>query len=264
MPTRRQILALGTGVAAMLSLRALARAATDTTVYLPFVQGPQPTPATPSPEPATPSPAPTAGPQPTSTPADVGWIIAPASGQADQAITWFATRSVGYTPYDVAVIVRAYQSLGDSVGVDWFLALAQCAHETGSLTSWWAQRPRRNPAGLGVNGVMKDGDGTPATQPGIDWAWNDSLMKWCAGMSFDSWETGSIPGHLGRLLAYALPEGSGTPAQQELITSALSRRQLPVGYRGVAPTIIGFNGTWAYPGTNYGQSILDLARRMRG
>jgi hypothetical protein len=115
-----------------------------------------------------------------------------------------------------------------------------------------------------VNGVMVDGDGTPATQPGVDWAWDAALVKWRAGMSFDSWETGSIPGHLGRLLAYALPEGSGTPEQQALIGAALSRRRLPTGYRGIAPYITGFNGTWAYPGVGYGESIIDLVLRMRG
>jgi len=284
MPTRRQILALGASAAAMLSLRALARAATDTVVYLPLVQvPPQPTPepsatptpepatptpepATPTPEPATPTLAPTA--TPTLAPGDVGWIIAPASGTAAQAIAWFTAQAVGhsdYTAYDITSIVQAYQSLGESVGigVDWFLALAQCAHETGSLTSWWAQRPRRNPAGLGVTGVTADGDGTPATQPGVDWAWDASIMKWRAGMSFTSWADGSVPGHLGRLLAYALPEGAGTPEQQALISAALSRRGLPAKYRGIAPTIIGFNGTWAVPGTTYGQSILSLVQRMR-
>ncbi len=296
MPTRRQILALGASAAAMLSLRALARAATDTVVYLPLVQvPPQPTPepsatptpeqsATPTPEPATPTPepaTPTLAPTATSTlaptatptlaPGDVGWIIAPASGTADQAIAWFTARAVGhsdYTAYDVTSIVQAYQNLGESVGigVDWFLALAQCAHETGSLTSWWSQRPRRNPAGLGVTGVMADGDGTPATQPGVDWAWDASIMKWRAGMSFTSWADadGSVPGHLGRLLAYALPEGAGTPEQQALISAALSRRGLSAKYRGIAPTIIGFNGTWAVPGTTYGQSIIRLVQQMRG
>ena len=276
MPTRRQILALGASAAAMLSLRALARAATDTVVYLPLVQvPPQPTPepsATPTPEPATPTPEPaTPTPEPatpTLAPGDVGWIIAPASGTAAQAIAWFTAQAVGhsdYTAYDITSIVQAYQSLGESVGigVDWFLALAQCAHETGSLTSWWAQRPRRNPAGLGVTGVTADGDGTPATQPGVDWAWDASIMKWRAGMSFTSWADGSVPGHLGRLLAYALPEGAGTPEQQALISAALSRRGLPAKYRGIAPTIIGFNGTWAVPGTTYGQSILSLVQRMR-
>ncbi len=265
MPTRRQILALGASAGAMLFLRALARAAADTAVYLPVVQVPEPTPTptpSPTPEPVTPTS------QPTVIPINTGPIIAPPSGNANQAITWFAARAVGfsdYTLYDITTIIQAYQSLGDSVGVDWFLALAQCAHETGSLTSWWAQRTRRNPAGLGVTGVMVDGDGTSATQPpGVDWAWDASLAKWRAGMSFESWANGSIPGHLGRLLAYALPEGAGTPAQQALISTALSRRALPAGYRGIAPTIIGFNGTWAYPGTTYGQSILDLARRMRG
>ena len=35
------------------------------------------------------------------------------------------------------------------------------AHETGSLTSWWAARPRRNPAGIGVAaGQAAIADGT--------------------------------------------------------------------------------------------------------
>jgi hypothetical protein len=247
MPTRRQLLALGTGATALLALRALARAAAPVSLYLPLVQGPQPT------------PDPTVVPTPD--PNDAGRIIAPASGQANQAIAWFAARAVGYTLYDITTIIEVYQSLGKTVEVDWFLALAQCAHETGSLTSWWSQRPRRNSAGLGVTGKMLAG--TPDAPPGVDWAWDESLAKWREGMSFASWADESIPAHLGRLLAYALPAGAGTPEQQSLISYALGRRALPAQYRGVAPTIIGLNGLWAYPGVGYGESILDLARRMR-
>jgi hypothetical protein len=247
------MLALGAGAVSLLAMRALAQAAAaPDAIYLPSVQVPQPT------------PDPTATPivVPTPDPNDLGWIVAPASGQANQAIAWFAARAVSYTLNDITTIVQVYQGLGDTVGVDWFLALAQCAHETGSLTSWWSQRPRRNPAGLAVTGKMLAG--TPDAPPDVDWAWDDSLAKWREGMSFTDWAEGSIPAHLGRLLAYALPAGAGTPEQQALIGSALSRRGLPAQYRGVAPKITGFNGIWAYPGVGYGESILDLARRMRG
>lgn len=256
MPTRRQLLSLGVGAAGLLAIRALlARADEITTrVYVPLVQQPEPTPT------ATAEPSPTPTLTPTSVPSDPGWIIAPASGTADQAVSWITARcSADYTRYDVTTIVQDYQSLGNSLGVDWFLALAQCAHETGSLTSWWSQRPRRNPAGIGVTGKVKEG--TPDTPPGTDWAWDGT--QWREGVSFASWADESIPAHLGRLLAYALPAGTGTPAQQSTIAYALSRRTLPAGYRGVAPTIIELNGRWAYPGTTYGQSILNLAQRMR-
>ncbi len=244
MPSRRQLLSLILGSSALLAIRALnARAQTPPAlIYLPIVQTP---------------PAPT----PTPPANEAGQIIAPASGAASQAIAWLAARAVGYTPYDVTSIVQSYQSQGDAVEVDWFLALAQCAHETGGLSSWWSQRPRRNPAGLGVTGQMKAG--TPDARPGPNWAWDDSLARWREGLSFAIWADESVPAHLGRLLAYALPAGAGTPEQQSMIAYALAWRTLPAGYRGIAPTITGLNGRWAYPGTTYGESILDLARRMR-
>ena len=49
-------------------------------------------------------------------------------------------------------IVPAYFSVCASVGMEPVMSLAQMIHETGCLTSWWSQRPRRNPAGIGVTG----------------------------------------------------------------------------------------------------------------
>jgi len=274
MPTRRQFLCLGVGAAALLAAgRALdARAQDGTRIFLPLLDAPEPPPtptptaeptleptiAPPTPEP-TPEPTPTVGPAPEPVPNDEGWLIWPASGRVDQAVRWFVARSTNYTEYDIQQIVGAYRDWGTAAGVDWFLALAQCAHETGSLTSWWSQRPRRNPAGLGVTGRTLPG--TPDAPPGPAWAWDG--QQWREGLSFPSWAGEAIPAHLGRLLAYALPPGQGTPYQQALIDYALSLRPLPVRNRGAAPTITGLNGLWAVPGTTYGQSILDLARRMR-
>ena len=192
-------------------------------------------------------------------------LLGPASGSAEQAIAWLAARAV-YTSDDVVKIVSNYQRLGEEVGIDWFLGLAQMAHETGSLSSWWSQRPRRNPAGIGVTGAWRAGlpDGSPGPAPGPAWAWSDPLGRWLEGVSFPTWASDAVPAHLGRLLAYALPADMGDLTQQSLIAQALGYRSLPASYRGCAPTILGLNGRWAVPGTEYGQRIMALAEAMRG
>lgn len=187
-------------------------------------------------------------------------ILGPASGTTDQAIAWFAARTNGYTVEDVTTIVYAYQNVGTSAGMDWFLTLAQLAHETGSLTSWWSYRPRRNPAGIGVTGRMQAG--SVEWPPGPGWAWDG--MQWREGWSFPTWEEHAVPAHMGRLLAYALRDEDANDTQLALIKFALSYRPLPASYRGVAPTMAGLNGRWAVPGEGYGERIVDLARRMRG
>jgi hypothetical protein len=196
-----------------------------------------------------------------------GALLGPATGTTDQAIAWLVARSsADYPLVSATEIVNAYQQLGDSAGMDWFLAIAQMAHETGSLTSWWSQRPRRNPAGIGVTGRTQAG--SPDVPPEGARAWDESIQKWREGASFQAWfdqryALRSVPAHLGRLLAYALRDDEANPAQLDLIGYALSIRPLPASYRGVATTIIDLNGRWAVPGTDYGQRILDLARRMR-
>lgn len=186
-------------------------------------------------------------------------LLGPSSGTADQAIAYLARRAVGYTTYDITSIVSAYQQQGEPVGVDWFLALAQMAHETGSLTSWWSQRPRRNPAGIGVTGRVLPG--MPDAPPPGDWAWHND--QWEEGVSFATWADDGILAQLGRLLAYALRDEQMTDVQRALSARALSYRAMPASSRGIAPTIVGLNGRWAWPGTNYGQMILDLMQRMK-
>ncbi len=188
-------------------------------------------------------------------------IIGPPSGSAAQACAWLtALADASYTDAAITEIVSAYQSHGNTVGIDWFLAIAQCAHETGNLTSWWSLRPRRNPAGLGVTGCVQEG--TPDAPPVGSWAWDGDV--WCKGISFPTWADHSVPAHLGRLLAYALRDEDANAAQQAMIAFALAYRPLPDSYRGAAPMISGLNGRWAVPGTDYGQRIVALARSMRG
>jgi len=77
-------------------------------------------------------------------------ILGLPSGTVEEAVRVLAPRAVnnGYSYDDVRAIVQAYEQVGSSVGVDWFLAIAQMAHETGFLTSYWSARPQNNPAAL--------------------------------------------------------------------------------------------------------------------
>jgi N-acetyl-anhydromuramyl-L-alanine amidase AmpD len=162
-------------------------------------------------------------------------LIAPPRATQQQCIAAILAHPNGeYTPYDVASIVRSYYAY--AAGLDPALAIAQMCHETAYLASNWAARPRRNPAGLGVNGT-----------PG-------------AGLSFETWEL-AVRCHIGRLLAYALKQGTGTPGQQVLIDNALALRSLPTKYRGVAPTLVGLNGKWA-PSNFYTDKIVTIANQI--
>jgi len=165
-------------------------------------------------------------------------------------------RATAYNAYDISVIVGAYAATCADVGVDPAIALAQMIHETGWLTSWWCERPRRNPAGIGVTGAWR-----PWRMPG-PWAQRGAL--WLEGVSFSDWRRESVPAHVGRLLAYALTDEQATAAQRKLIDYALSVRPLPAAYRGVAPTLRGLNGRWAVPGTTYADAVARVATAITG
>jgi hypothetical protein len=160
--------------------------------------------------------------------------------RAEQCTHYLLSRPHGeYTAGDIErVIVPAYFWVCASAGVDPLLAIAQMIHETGNLTSYWSQRPRRNPAGIGVTG-----------EPG-------------KGLSFASWDKDAIPAHVGRLLAYALEPRAANAAQAALIARALGYRPLPAAYRGVAPTLRGLNGRWAV-GARYADAIARVANAIR-
>lgn len=187
-------------------------------------------------------------------------ILGPASGEAWQAVNWLAPKAKGYTQRDCETIVAAYAHHGTAAGVDWFLALAQMAHETGSLTSWWCQRPRRNPCGFGVTGHAVAGRAD--APPGPGWTWDGTM--WREGWSFPAWTDNAVPAQIGRLLAYALRDEQLNDTQRGYVQYALALRPLPAAFRGVAPTITGLNGRWAVPGRFYGQRIIVLRNWMRG
>lgn len=164
-----------------------------------------------------------------------------------------------YTEQDIAgVIVPAYFAISAAVGLDPLLAIAQMIHETGNLTSWWARRPYRNPAGVGVTGQKR------AERPdGGAWQWNDQLNAWCEGVAFPTWKDDAGPAHVGRLLAYALADAQANDAQRALIGRAMSYRPLPASYRGSAPTLRGLAGRWAVPGTTYPDKLAEIANAIR-
>ena len=148
-------------------------------------------------------------------------IIASPRVREGQVVRYLVPKYNGrYTDADVRYIVDRDFDVALRVGVDPLVVAAQMDHETAHLSSYWSQRPRRNPAGIGVTGA-----------PG-------------EGVSFPRWRD-SVDAHVGRLLAYALPKGAGTAEQKRLIAIALSWRPLPDSYRGSARTIYGLQGRWA-------------------
>jgi hypothetical protein len=175
-------------------------------------------------------------------------IIEQPRASAAQAARYMLARPHGnYTDADITrAILPVYWEVCRSVEVDPLIAVAQVIHETGNLTSWWSQRPRRNPAGIGVNG-----------QPGV-------------GLSFPSWKDDAIPAHIGRLLAYALADGQATPRQRGLIATAMHWRPLPAKVRGSAPTLEALGEAhnpsgagWASPGDQYGAQIAKIASAIQ-
>lgn len=165
-------------------------------------------------------------------------LLAPASAPSARAEHYLLARPHGgYSDGDVTKIVGLYYTTAAAVGLDPLLVVAQMAEETGHLTSFWSQRPRRNFAGIGVTG-----------QPGV-------------GLSFPDLKT-AVRAHTGRLLAYSLPSGTGSSAQNQLISEALAARPLPPQLRGAAPRLSGLAGTWAQD-PQYAVKLAGVANDIR-
>jgi hypothetical protein len=172
-----------------------------------------------------------------------------------------------YTEHDIAqVIVPTYFRLSASVGLNPVLVVAQAIVETENFSSWWAARPRRNPAGLGVSGR------TSATRPadGANWEWDERGQFWRSGCRFATWQD-AIPAHVGRLLAYVLASKDTSERDRPLINQALGYLPLNGRVRGTVrclrqlgqrhnPSGLG----WAKPGTYYGKNIAAVAQRLAG
>jgi N-acetyl-anhydromuramyl-L-alanine amidase AmpD len=168
-------------------------------------------------------------------------ILARPRATPEQVTEYILARPHGeYTKSDIArTIIPTYWKVCAQAGVDPLIAVAQMIHETGNLSSAWSQRPKRNPAGIGVTG-----------ESGV-------------GISFPTWQQDAIPAHVGRLLAYALTDPQANPTQRGLIATALHWRPLTEQMRGVAPTLKGLAGTWAVPGDGYAEKLAAIGRAIQ-
>ncbi|MDQ3092701.1 MAG: glucosaminidase domain-containing protein [Actinomycetota bacterium] len=73
-----------------------------------------------------------------------------------------------YTDADIRWIVGRDFDVSVKAGVDPLVVIAQMDHETGHLSSYWSQRPRRNPAGIGVTGAPGAGVSFPRWYHSVD------------------------------------------------------------------------------------------------
>jgi hypothetical protein len=188
-------------------------------------------------------------------------IIASPRCTIEQAATYIRNRSPQpiYTTYDITVnILPWYWQYCVQTGVDPCIAVAQLIHETANLSSWWSDRPRRNPASIGVTGEKKSS--APPPDESHQWAWHVTDKKWHKGISFAGWGV-SAKAHVGRLCAYATAPATRTAAQTTLVDAALAYRSLPANFHGVASTLAGLNGRWS-TSTSYADKVTQIANAL--
>jgi hypothetical protein len=143
------------------------------------------------------------------------------------------------TDDEVRTVAALYHEIAASAGLDPLLAVSQMVLETGNLMSRWSQPPHRNLAGIGVTSNDMDPDDVP---------------------KFRTWRAGVV-GHVGRLLAYAIPLGAETAVQRALILKALEARPLGDDKRGLATSPQGLAGVWAAD-PDYAKKISRLANEI--
>ncbi|QDP41169.1 N-acetylmuramoyl-L-alanine amidase [Radiobacillus deserti] len=128
-------------------------------------------------------------------------------------------------------IAQYYHALGTYYGIRGDIAFAQAMHETDFLRfTGIVHSSQNNFCGLGATGPDNP------------------------GASFATPEEGVLA-HIQHLYAYA--STNSLPGKYDLVDPRFDLVQ-----RGSASTWTELNGKWAVPGTNYGQSILDLYGRM--
>jgi len=163
-------------------------------------------------------------------------LVGPPTGPMDRAVAYIKAHLKPGSEYtnDVEIIVWYYWKYAPQAGMDPFLAVAQCIHETDALNSAWAARPHRNPAGLGVR------------QEG--------------GLSFATWDD-AVQAHLGQLLAFALTDAEANAAQQALMLCNPRHHLIPPESRGVARCWKDLGGRWT-PNPDYAAGVVRRAQEM--
>ena len=150
-----------------------------------------------------------------------------------QARNWIVSKSQGSTYSDITLrdIASTYYRVGAEYGVRPDLALAMAAKETGFF---------RFVSGSGIPSIVEPSQ------------WNFAgigATGGVPGVTFPSVEAG-VRGHMLRMRMYAV----NAPSAYD---EAVLVRPLPASHWGKYPTIEQFNGVWAVPGTDYGQSIVN-------
>ena len=183
-------------------------------------------------------------------------LFGPTLTNKDKVIDLIKRRGSAYDPVSVRSIVETVFNLCALVDIPAEIVIAQQFVETSDqadsdpelepYSSYWAKRPHRNPAGIGVTGA-----------PGF-------------GISFPTWVDG-IQAEIGRLLRYFLKDGVGTEAQQALMSTALYWRSLDKDLWGSATQLAHLGASrnptgkgWASPGPDYGAKIANVANMLRG
>jgi hypothetical protein len=149
-------------------------------------------------------------------------------------------------------VVDAYYDVeGQWQGIRADVLLCQMCIETGYLTSWWSQPPRRNMAGIGVTGEVS------GSNPNSNaWAFKSEDGKWYKGYSFADWQAAAMA-HFGHMSAYCFSDEINNASQHDPRYSAAKQFFKQKGIQP-AKVLTDLNGVWAVPGPTYGQHIEEV------
>ena len=161
-----------------------------------------------------------------------------------------------YTLADYRYILAAYDNATHQAKINPYIAIAQMVKETDWCRSWWSQRPRRNPAGIGVTGEKSN-----KTQDRTSWALREDGI-WLKGYSFPDWKI-SAQAHVGHLLTYLHTDDTLTNEQGMLVATDPRSRFVPKEWRGKIKLLKDLDGKWAVPGQFYGRSIATIANVLK-
>lgn len=175
----------------------------------------------------------------------------------ERTLKHFQNISSTYTLGDYRKILRYYDEAAKQGNINPYIAVAQWVKEADWNRSWWSQRPRRNPAGLGVTGET-----STKTQDKNSWAFDSRTHEWKKGYSFPSWQV-AAQAHVGHILAYAFKDNELTPEQRQLVDTDPRASAIKSNVRGTVKKLKDFDGKWASPGVGYGKSISVLANALR-
>ena len=176
----------------------------------------------------------------------------------EKVLPKFTRNSTTYNSNDWRTILRGYDKVCIAANINPYILVAQMAKETDWGRSWWAQRPRRNPAGIGVTGETSQEKSVNEDA----WSFDSNRNLWKKGYSFRSWEIASSA-HAGHMLAYMYTDDELTEAQQVLVASDPRARFIPKVYRGAVLILNDLDGKWSVPGIGYGNSIATIANALK-